>query len=691
MNGGAEVRVGGGTEVGTTTPALLEVRDLRKHFPVRGGIFNRAVAWVKAVDDVDLEVRPGEVLGIVGESGCGKSTTARLLMHLIRADAGRVTFDGALVNADDAAGLREVRRQMQMVFQDSYSSLNPRLPIEETIMFGPKVHGVSAAAARERARELFALVGLDPAQFIRRYPHELSGGQRQRVNIARALALEPRLLILDEAVSALDKSVEAQVLNLLLALRRELGLTYIFISHDLNVVQYMSDGCSSCTSGRWWRSARRPTSTSGCSIPTPKRSSPPCPRWIPTGEPRFPRSPETRRTPSIRHPAAGFIRAAVSPTRSAGARSLASPRCAARTAAATGTPVISPPATCGWRIRVTAGLRRDLPMSAAPSPAAAARNPIVRAEDVSVRFESRDATVQAVNSVSFTLDPGEVLCILGESGSGKSVTLRALMRLLPPRRSVLSGHIEIGGRDVLAMSERDLADLRGTEVGMIFQEPMVAFDPVYTVGRQIIETIVRHEGVNRQEARRRALDLLERVRIPSPARRLRAYPHELSGGMRQRAMIALALSCRPSLLLADEPTTALDATVQIQILLLLRELQRELGMAVIFVTHDVGVAVEIADRIAVMYGGRFVETGPVRQIMRDPHHPYTQGLLTSTVHGSLRGTLLEAIPGSPPDMTRLPPGCAFAPRCRFAEPRCESPPPTVGLSPRHMVRCVRAA
>ena len=221
--------------------ALLEVRELRKHFPVRGGLLNRAVAWVKAVDDIDLDVRPGEVLGIVGESGCGKSTTARLLMQLIRADAGRVTFDGALVDADDAAGLREVRRQMQMVFQDSYSSLNPRLPIEETIMFGPKVHGVSAAAARDRARELFALVGLDPAQFIRRYPHELSGGQRQRVNIARALALEPRLLILDEAVSALDKSVEAQVLNLLLALRRELGLTYIFISHDLNVVQYMSD------------------------------------------------------------------------------------------------------------------------------------------------------------------------------------------------------------------------------------------------------------------------------------------------------------------------------------------------------------------------------------------------------------------------------------------------------------------
>ena len=221
--------------------ALLEVRGLRKYFPVRGGILNRAVGWVQAVDDIDLDVLPGEVLGIVGESGCGKSTTARLLMHLIRADAGRIAFDGEPVRPDDAAGLRELRRQMQMVFQDSYSSLNPRLPIEDTIMFGPKVHGVSSAEARERARELFALVGLDPAQFIRRYPHELSGGQRQRVNIARALALEPRLLILDEAVSALDKSVEAQVLNLLLTLRRELGLTYIFISHDLNVVQYMSD------------------------------------------------------------------------------------------------------------------------------------------------------------------------------------------------------------------------------------------------------------------------------------------------------------------------------------------------------------------------------------------------------------------------------------------------------------------
>ena len=223
----------------TETGNILVVNGLRKFFPVLGGILNRTVAEVKAVDDISFSVRTGEVLGIVGESGCGKSTTARLLMHLIPPDAGTIAFDGQTVGGD--LELREMRRQMQMVFQDSYSSLNPRLPVEDTIAFGPKVHGTPPDEARARAHDILRKVGLDPGQFIRRYPHELSGGQRQRVNIARALALEPRLLILDEAVSALDKSVEAQVLNLLLDLKLELALTYIFISHDLNVVQYISD------------------------------------------------------------------------------------------------------------------------------------------------------------------------------------------------------------------------------------------------------------------------------------------------------------------------------------------------------------------------------------------------------------------------------------------------------------------
>jgi len=322
----------------------------------------------------------------------------------------------------------------------------------------------------------------------------------------------------------------------------------------------------------------------------------------------------------------------------------------------------------------------------------AASEPLVAVRDLEVRFTGRDRLVHAVNGVSFDLAAGEVLTILGESGSGKSVTLRALLRLHPPRRTRIAGSIRIAGQDVLALDEERLSDLRGRTVSMIFQEPMLAFDPVFTVGRQIAETVRRHEGIGEEAAMARALEMLERVQIPSARRRLSAYPHEMSGGMRQRAMIALALACRPALLLADEPTTALDATVQIQILLLLRELQRELGMAMIFVTHDVGVAVEIADRIAVMYGGRIVETGPLARVIQAPRHPYTAGLLGSTVHGSMRGRRLTAIPGAPPDLAALPQGCAFAPRCPHAAAPCAAAVPAeVAVGPGHLARCIRLA
>ena len=220
---------------------LLEVHALRRYFPIRGGLLQRQVATVQAVDDISFAVRRGETLGIVGESGCGKSTTARLLIHLLEADAGTITLEGRAIGDSSGLTAREFRRQVQMVFQDSYSSLNPRCTVEDTIAYGPTVHGLSWSDARKRARELLGKVGLDPELFATRYPHELSGGQRQRVNIARALALEPRVIVLDEPVSALDKSVEAQVLNLLVDLKTELGLTYVFISHDLNVVQYISD------------------------------------------------------------------------------------------------------------------------------------------------------------------------------------------------------------------------------------------------------------------------------------------------------------------------------------------------------------------------------------------------------------------------------------------------------------------
>ena len=244
------------------------------------------------------------------------------------------------------------------------------------------------------------------------------------------------------------------------------------------------------------------------------------------------------------------------------------------------------------------------------------------------------------------------------------------------------------------MPARALRDLRGGKVAMIFQEPMTALDPVYTVGQQIGEAVRRHTGCSRAAARARAFELLELVRIPSPERRLDAYPHELSGGLRQRAMIAMALSCNPRLLLADEPTTALDATVQVQVLILLRRLQRELGMGMIFVTHDLGVAAEIADTVAVMYAGRIVECGPVARVLKTPAHPYTAGLLASTVHGQPRERDIDAIPGSPPDLRRLPPGCSFAPRCprRIGDCRRAVPEPRL-IAPSHITACfaVKAA
>jgi peptide/nickel transport system ATP-binding protein len=315
---------------------------------------------------------------------------------------------------------------------------------------------------------------------------------------------------------------------------------------------------------------------------------------------------------------------------------------------------------------------------------------LVDISGLNIRFTG-ERTVYAVNDLSLTLGHSEVLGLLGESGSGKSVTLRALMRLLPKKRTEITGSVRVLGRDVLALTDEELSDFRGQTVSMIFQEPALALDPVYTIGHQIAETVMRHEGKSFSEGRARALEMLEVVRIPSAKRRLESYPHEMSGGMRQRAMIALALACKPKILLADEPTTALDATVQIQILLLLRELQREFGMSVIFVTHDIGVAIEICDRVAVMYAGQIVEQGRLRDVVRTPAHPYARGLLASTIHGASRGQRLETIPGTPPSLDKAPHNCSFAPRCSLAEARCsEALPPNVAIGADRMARCILA-
>ncbi len=313
--------------------------------------------------------------------------------------------------------------------------------------------------------------------------------------------------------------------------------------------------------------------------------------------------------------------------------------------------------------------------------------PLAELDDLRVVFGAGPERVEAVRGVSLHVMPGEVLCLLGESGSGKSVSMRALMRLLPPQARI-EGGVRVEGRDVTALSGKELRDLRGGAAAMVFQEPMTALDPVYTVGQQITESVLRHLGGTKAAARARALEVLELVRVPDAARRLDAYPHQLSGGLRQRVVIAMALACRPRLLLADEPTTALDATVQIQILVLLRGLQRELGMGMVIVTHDLGVAAEVADRVAVMYAGQIVEQGPVRDVLRHPAHPYTQGLLASVVREG--GAEIKAIPGAPPDLRRPPPGCAFAPRCPAAIEACTAAIPAErALAAGRTARCIR--
>ena len=311
---------------------------------------------------------------------------------------------------------------------------------------------------------------------------------------------------------------------------------------------------------------------------------------------------------------------------------------------------------------------------------------LLEVRDLSVGFPTHGGLVEAVSGVSFTLERGRVVCLLGESGSGKSVTLRSMVRLNAGART--SGEILLDGRNVLALSRREIRDSRRGSAAMVFQEPMTALDPVYTVGMQIEETVRRHRNVNRIDARRRARELLDLVQIPSPERCMAAYPHEISGGMRQRVMIAIALACEPALLLADEPTTALDVTVQAQILWLLRDLQRRLGVGLIIVTHDLGVAAEIADDALVMYAGRIVEQTSIERLFAHPMHPYTKGLMAATVRRGQRGQALLPIPGAPPNLAALPPGCAFAPRCADVAEICHSVRPVLGaLEPDHFARC----
>jgi peptide/nickel transport system ATP-binding protein len=319
---------------------------------------------------------------------------------------------------------------------------------------------------------------------------------------------------------------------------------------------------------------------------------------------------------------------------------------------------------------------------------------LLRVDGLRTVFKTVAGPAVAVDGVSYDLQPGETLAVVGESGSGKSVTALSIMGLVPdPPGRIEAGEVWFEGRDLLALSERELEKVRGDEIAMIFQEPMSSLNPVLNIGRQVVETIVEHEGLGAAAARARALEMLRLVQIPEPERRLSQYPHQLSGGMLQRVMIAMALSCSPKVLIADEPTTALDVTIQAQILALINDLRERFGTAVLLITHDLGVVAETADRVVVMYAGRVVEEATVDDLFASPRHPYTRGLLGAIPHlgllqGAARPETLQEIPGIVPPLTHLPPGCRFAPRCRFATTQCtEAYPPFEEKAPRHKAAC----
>jgi peptide/nickel transport system ATP-binding protein len=537
---------------------LLCVEDLRVEFPTEGGA-------VHAVEGVSFEVHHGRTLGIVGESGSGKSVSALSVMGLMRGQgariSGRILFDGVDLLALPEGRMRALRgNELAMVFQDPLSSLHPLLRVGAQIVEAVRAHReVSRACARERAVELLELVGIpDPPRRVDAYPHELSGGMRQRVMIAMALANKPRLLIADEPTTALDVTVQAQILALLRHLRRELGMALVLVTHDLGVVAEMADEIAVMHAGRIVeRGAAERVLTAGgraCdhyteallrAMPTLERPHEP----EPTSEPT--RGPTPEPLLEVRELAKHF--------------------------------------------------------------------PITRG----VVWQRRVGAVEAVAGVSFELRRGETLGLVGETGCGKSTTARLIMRLLEPT----GGEIRFQGQDIARLRGAALRAVR-RELQMVFQDPYSSLNPRKTASSIIGEPFAIH-GLHRDAAaRRRAVcELMDRVGL-RPEHHNR-YPHQFSGGQRQRIAVARALALGPKLLIADEPVSALDVTIQAQILELLRELQRELGLALLLISHDLAVVRQMADRVAVMRAGEIVELAPSEELYSAPQHPYTRELLAA--------------------------------------------------------------
>ncbi|MZG41687.1 ABC transporter ATP-binding protein [Dickeya dianthicola] len=544
---------------------LLEIQDLRVTFPGH-----------QAVRGLDLALNPGETLALVGESGCGKSATALSIMRLVGAPgqvAGRILFNGQDLLALPNTAMRQLRgNAISMIFQEPMTSLNPVLTIGQQIVETLRTHQpLTPAQARARAIELLDLVKIpEPPRRIDDYPHQLSGGQRQRVMIAMAVACQPTLLIADEPTTALDVTIQAQILALLDQLRRELSMSLLLITHDLGVVEQWADRVAVMVGGRKVEEA-------STEVLFQQPQHPYTRGLLATslhlaGDLHYRR----QRLPEIRHPDngdAGQVTVVTPPLRS-----------------------VPPPDTT--------------------------RAPLLSLHRVHTRYATPQGVVTAVKDISLDIYPGETLGLVGESGCGKSTLSKTILRLLP----VAAGRMLFDGQDITPLNERQLQPLR-RRVQMIFQDPYASLNPRHDVQRILERPLIVHGVTRRAERQRLISQALERVRLPQSS--LQRYPHEFSGGQRQRIGIARALVVNPSLVICDEPVSALDVSIQAQILNLLVELKSEMGLSLLFISHDLSVVRYIADRVMVMQHGECVESGDCQQIWRQPQHPYTRLLLDS--------------------------------------------------------------
>jgi peptide/nickel transport system ATP-binding protein len=665
-----------------TTPALLTLEQLR----VRIG---QGDAAVRAVDDVSFRIHRGETFALLGESGCGKSMTALAILRLLPQPAGRITGGRVLLDGEDLTALPEIEmqrirgRRIAMIFQEPMTSLNPVMSVGEQIAETLRQHQhIKGRVAHERVLELLDAVGIpDVRRRYGEYPHQLSGGMKQRIMIAIALAGEPDLLIADEPTTALDVTIQAQVLDLLQRLQRERHMAILLITHDLGIVAGMADRVAVMYAGQLVEEAGRNRFFAAARHPYSQRLFQALPD---IGKRDRPLQSIPGFVPSLDHDFSGC--------RFAGRCDLAWAHC--RTHVPSWTPLPDGQhVRCHLvdeRVTPPAGIRAA---TATPEQSAGAApredRTLLEVTDLRVHFPIHKGLfkriaghVYAVDGVSLVVPKGHTLALVGESGCGKTTAGKGILQLIRPT----GGSVRFDGTELTLLRGERLRRRR-TDFQFIFQDPYASMNPRMRVG-DIVEEGMLAQGIgdDRNARHERMRELFQHVGL-SPDHSQR-YPHEFSGGQRQRICIARALAVDPRLVICDEPTSALDVSVQAQILNLLKRLQNDLGLAYLFITHNLSVVAYLADRVAVMYLGRIVEEGPVAEVLDHPLHPYTRALLSAVprIEADTRREIIR-LEGDMPSPASPPSGCHFHPRCPSAMPRCRERYPAVSGTGEHRVRC----